>query len=347
MNHRVHRLVGIEPDNFLGFIALLGLLRCLEEARSEWSPRVSWSVDDLPIRPLLHVRATVGDEEIAAAAADGLRHLAVAHEFSGREKLELSIDEARDVLTTARSRGGYRARLCASLVSDKALVTHDAKKGSANIVVGTPLCLTAGAGHQYFLKSLASLPNTPVVSARGRRRGARKTEAEHLLHALFEPWRREEVSESFRWDPVADVRYAYRAGNPSNTRYKQGTQHGANRLAAVGISVLTVFPRRDRMGVVRLFVRGGQGVGRRFTFTWPIWRHAMSLTGIEALLDHPNILRDASTRHTLGVVDVLRTRRISVGERKNFTRATRLEPGPDSGGSRRRGKSRTRVVTRR
>ena len=36
--HTIHRLDGLEPDNLLAFIALLGLLRTLEEARPGWRP---------------------------------------------------------------------------------------------------------------------------------------------------------------------------------------------------------------------------------------------------------------------------------------------------------------------
>ena len=76
MNPRVHRLVGIEPDNLLGFLALLGLLRCLEEARPEWRPRASWSVDEPPTRPMLHLADGSDAREVATGAGDGLGRLA-------------------------------------------------------------------------------------------------------------------------------------------------------------------------------------------------------------------------------------------------------------------------------
>ena len=46
-----HRLDGLEPDNLLAFMALLGLLRTLEEARPGWRPRASWTVAEPPLRP--------------------------------------------------------------------------------------------------------------------------------------------------------------------------------------------------------------------------------------------------------------------------------------------------------
>jgi hypothetical protein len=46
------------------------------------------------------------------------------------------------------------------------------------------------------------------------------------------------------------------AGDPAAPTYKLGTQHGANRLAAVGITALTVVPE-TRWGRIRPSVLGG------------------------------------------------------------------------------------------
>ena len=49
-----HRLDGLlHSDNLLAFLALLGLLRSLEDAAPAWLPRVAWSVDAPPVRPVL------------------------------------------------------------------------------------------------------------------------------------------------------------------------------------------------------------------------------------------------------------------------------------------------------
>ena len=46
------RLEGLEPDNLLAFLALLGLLRALEASRPTWQPRAAWDVDNPPLRPI-------------------------------------------------------------------------------------------------------------------------------------------------------------------------------------------------------------------------------------------------------------------------------------------------------
>ena len=141
-----------------------------------------------------------------------------------------------------------------------------------------------------------------------------------LTEALFVSWARPDAMPSFRWDPHEDVRYALRAADPTTLSTKETTQHGANRLAAVGLTALTVVPER-RAGKARLgILGGGRDPDGAFTFTWPLWRDPISLVTIRALLGHPG-LDYPTTRAELGIVDRLRTRRVSFGRYMNFTRA--------------------------
>ena len=315
-----HRLDGLEPDNLLSFMALLGLLRTLEEARPGWRPRVSWTVDEPPLRPSLHVAEEVAGNAIVEAAAEGLAALARRHDFEGLSDLTLLPDEAERRLRKAAGSDRYTADLWAALVSNAA-ITRDGKK-----VDPTPLCLMFGQGHQHFLSRLASVPQRTVPPKRGAGRNKSEiSETKCLREALFVPWKRLDATDSFRWDPHEDVRYALRARDPTDSKTKEATQHGANRLAAVGLSVLTVVPRY-RAGKVRLALLGGgrepDGVD---TLNWPIWREPIGLAGIRALLDHPYLDRP-ETRAALGVVERRRARRIVFGKYMNFTRAeARLE----------------------
>lgn len=56
---RCHRLDGLEPDNLLAVLALLGLLRAIEAddrtAAAPLRPRAAWDLDEPPLRPVLHV----------------------------------------------------------------------------------------------------------------------------------------------------------------------------------------------------------------------------------------------------------------------------------------------------
>jgi len=311
-----HRLDGLEPDNLLAFLALLGLLRALEEVHAGWRPRVRWTADEPPVRPVLNLSRAMTKETIAAAVCAGLTELVLRHDFKPFKDLKLSPEDATERLCAAAHADRYTADLWAALVSDAAV----RERNRATEVEPTPLCLLFGQGHQHFLERLSSVPQEatpPVRRANGKKSAI--TEVECLSEALFAPWTRPDATHSFRWDPHEDVRYALRATDPTDSKTKEKTQHGANRLAAVGLSVLTVVPR-SRGGVGRLDVLGGSRDVDGISFTWPIWRESIGLATIRSLLGHQG-LDDATTRAALGILERRRARRISSGKFMNFTRA--------------------------
>lgn len=318
-----HLLTGLEPDNLLAFLALLGLLRALEEARPACLPRVAWTVDTPPVRPMLYLVELLTKNDILNNLRTGLKGLAHRHDFGQHEDLSLTADEARERLGSAATADRYTADLWASLICD---ATVDVKKGIAE---PTPLCLLFGQGGMHFLSRLASvarLAMPPPRKTRGktRERGTRVSETACLDEALFQTWERLDGTESFRWDPHEDVRYATRARNPTDRQTKEKTQHGANRLATIGLSALTAVPHRDHAGRAQLSCLCSPYTGRGRSFTWPIWRHPISLAAIRALLGHPR-LDDSEVRRALGVVERRRALRIREGRYFNVTKAAQLE----------------------
>jgi hypothetical protein len=204
-------------------------------------------------------------------------------------------------------------RACADLFA--ALICNLAAKDGR--IEPTPLCLLFGQGHQHFLDRLAIVPRTEAPPARGRgRKAVWLTAAETIQETLFEPWTRQDPTPGFRWDPAEDIRYALRAGDPSGE--KSTTQHGANRLAALGFPVFTV-ASVQRGNRVILQILAGSTTGD-FTLAWPIWRQPASLTAIRALLSHPDLTGCGTALAHLGVVQVRRARRIDNGRFMNFTR---------------------------
>ncbi len=259
-----HRLEGLEPDNLLAILALLGLLRALETARPAWRPRVRWSLDEPPLRPVLVLREKTEPATVAEAVAGGAAALAEAHQFD-RKLLQFTRDEAREFLQLSRENPG-RAELWAALISDGAV---DETKG---LVRKTPLNFLDVA-QVAFLKTLASVCDPACAPKRGIPRS--------IEDACFRAWARKDKTLSFRWDPVEDSRYAYRANAPTDE--KQPVEHGANVLASLGLQSMVATPM-SAPGGGRLNVRG---VSTRdgVEFWWPIWRPAASLATIEALLD--------------------------------------------------------------
>lgn len=309
-----HRLAGLEPDNLLAFLALLGMLRTLDHSRLEWRARVGWTVDTPPVRPVLTVVAPATEDEILATVAEGLKDLARRHDFGQIKDLKLSRKEATDRLRNVVAGDRYTSDLWAALISDAAV----RDKNKVQEAEPTPLCLLFGQGHMHFMSRLASVPQESAPPGRGSGKKITIRETDCLREALFMPWTRPDATFSFRWDPHEDVRYALRATDPTDSKTKETTQHGANRLAAVGLSMLTVVPRL-RAGTAQLGVVGGERSGG-FAFTWPIWRDPISLATIRSLLGHTGLDKPA-TRDALGVVELRRARRISVGKFMNFTRA--------------------------
>jgi hypothetical protein len=325
------RLEGLESHNLLAFLALLGLLRSLEAARPAWRVRAAWQVGSPPLRPVLILAKAEDAETICEAAAEGATMLANDYNFPQNEEdgaepqtdLNYEAEKARRLLDkVTKGRGPRCAELWSALMCDAA--EKDGK------IEATPLCLLFGQGHQHFLDRLATVPRTEAPPPRGRgKKAVTLTAAQTLYEALFEPWTRQDPTPAFRWDPAEDVRYALRADDPSGQ--KSTTQHGANRLAALGFAVLTATP--VQRGVrVRLQVVGGSFERDGFVFCWPIWKDPTSLAGIKALLSHPDLRSGASALTHLGVLQVLSTRRIGVGKFMNFTRAEPVDviPAPAS-----------------
>jgi hypothetical protein len=316
---KCHRLDGLEPDNLLAFLALLGLLRTLEIADPALHPRAAWDIDWPPLRPRLFLPREVTAAQISEIAADGIEIIALDYELNDRKDLNYSRKECRELLTGeakaafADRRG--RIDLLAGLMSDAAI-----KDDKTEPVDPTPLCLLFGQGHQHFLERLGTMPRQAAPPPRGKGKSAVTLSAsECLAEALFQSWGRDDPTFSFRWDPAEDVRYSLMAGDPTDAAYKARTQHGANRLAAVGLAVLTVIPEM-RAGRVRPAIVGGMSGADGFSFAFPIWRDAATLTAVRALLCHPNLREPDGLKH-LGVDHVVVAQRISVGKFMNFARA--------------------------
>jgi hypothetical protein len=123
---------------------------------------------------------------------------------------------------------------------------------------------------------------------------------------------------SFRWDPEEDVRYALLAGDPTDSSSQLGTQHGANRLAAIGLGAISLAPQ-VRAGRVRPAIAGGVSGPDGFSFNWPVWRGPASLAAIRALLVHPDLAEPGALAY-LDIDHVLVARRFSVGKFMNFSR---------------------------
>src|SRR5438045_7900123 len=82
----VLELLGLEADNLLAFLSLLGLLRALETARPSWLPRASWKGPPWTAR--LHLAEAVDERAVAKAAAHGVELLSARFKVGGRKNVD-------------------------------------------------------------------------------------------------------------------------------------------------------------------------------------------------------------------------------------------------------------------
>ena len=122
-----YRFDGLEPDNLLAFLALLGLLRTLKEAGEHADARVSWSVDYPLVRPVVHLVHSETQIRLVDPIARGLNTIAAEIRFGSRKDLSVTPAEGTALLRQARgSEGGVT---WSALVSDAAISRDGSKLG--------------------------------------------------------------------------------------------------------------------------------------------------------------------------------------------------------------------------
>ncbi len=291
-------LAGIEADNLLGFLAVLGLLRSLDTERPEWQARISWRT--APMSARLHLASSASEMDIAEAADGGATKLGKDVSFDESD-LKFTRENFRSRAEAACDRP-TRSGVLAALGSDGALKRFGADAG--NEIEPTPLCFILGQGHQHFLERLQSY-------SAGNACGP-----ESIRKALFCEWRYDDKGKNFRWDPIEDRRYAYQSGDPSEQKNKIGSVPGANRLAAIGFPSLTSVPTSRGLATI-----GTTGRPREIDICWPLTWLPVSLSGLTALLAHPALTNASEALEPLGVAAIARARRIQVGKYFSIERA--------------------------
>jgi hypothetical protein len=209
------RLEGLEPDNLLAFLALLGLLRALDTCRPDWHSRAGWDLNQPPLRPILTIVEPASEQAICDFAAAGIAQLAAVNNFETAGDLRFDRSVGRKLLCRAASEQSgaearYFADLCAALISDAALDQEQTK------VEPTPLAYPSVATSN-FLKNFIALckAELPEKEKRGRDPTYPKGAAGCVAQALFERWQRRDRPVGLRWDPDEAKRHAYQWRAPT------------------------------------------------------------------------------------------------------------------------------------
>jgi len=313
-------LRGIESDNLLAILSLVGLARLLECSHPEWGTQISWSGP--PWFPRLHIDANISQETLLRAIPESFQLVAPSFAFDAQNIKEITAEDYRVYEETTRkdansAEAKLRFELLAALGTNSRL-----PKNLLTPLEPSPLCAIHGQGHQDFLRYLREIAAFCTDPANAQ------TVTDDLRAMLFSPWnyeRAKTISDvcrySFRWDPRDDRRHAYQFYDPTDAREGTWIVRGTAYLAIVGFSQFPTVPR-GRGGNTLGFSRG---VGGARTLSWPIWRGSVSLRVLRRLLAHQLLDTNSKVKRgdldRLGIIEVMRIERINNGKFLNFTRA--------------------------
>ena len=293
-------LGGLDGSNPLGFLAAVGVLRSVAavDAAREW--RMNWAVHNNGWFPFLSSNMRVTQSELVELMFNELRRESTP-EFDFAKDLNVTREEFRRIAREAQSSASLQERRYADFVASfgcELFVTVDGKQ-----IQDTALRTMSGAGHQHFLGTMKELVS--------------KTEPADLHRSLFTTWDYTDEKLGLRWDPGEDRRYALRWKNPSDDGTK--TIRGANRLAIEGLPLFPTIPTNGAVETTGFSTRN-----RTAQFTWPIWTRPIGVDVARSLLAAAEIQMrelDWSKLRAMGVAEVYRSQRITVGKFRNFAQA--------------------------
>lgn len=331
-----HRLEGLEPDNLLAFLALLGLLRSLELSRPNLKPRVYWNFEGSPLRPVLTTSEATTREAICSSALEGLNifHQALRpfrYQLKDNEKggsklvKRTGLPDKEECLRSWSKHCANAVQRC-TLVSSQYLIWRlrcDLMASFASVAHGnkgseveqTPLKLPSG--QMAFIGAMYDL--------------AKECQVDDICHALFEKWDYSYKGNSLRLSPDEAQRYAYRASNPS----PEGayTEKAASALSGLG---MLSFPMSEGTKCWKMV--GYSGTRREGRISWSLWDavsidksflRGSSLCAIEAMLRSVPSGRGESRAFFGSEAMIATARRFvldpSKGDYGNISRA-RIEP---------------------
>lgn len=304
---RTLRLPGLDGSNPLAFLAALGTLRLLES--EDLGVRMGWHQAYGAWTPLLTPPAPLGEPELIDRLVDRLHTAADDPALSRWDDLSVEPAQFREFVLEAAESASAGDREWSDFAAAFGSEASSGSAGRSATIQDTAFRTMSGAGHQHFLRTM--------------RHVLAEVTPDQVQKALFAPWAYDDPLEksTLRWDPLDDVRYALRWRNPSGDpeRKKRGAMLGANALA---VQALPLFPTAVVGG--HLATTGFSRIDRQTAWTWPIWEPKIPLSVVRTLLALAELQAREPPRKQLlprGVVEVYRSRRITVGKYRNFTPA--------------------------
>lgn len=148
------------------------------------------------------------------------------------------------------------------------------------------------------------------------------TTASDIQTVIADIWMYQDKQCALRWDPAEDRGYALQWGNPSDDGAL--SVRGGNCLALVAMTTLPTIPTKGRAETTGF----GLKEPKLSSFTWPVWRHPVSLDVAASLLGMSDLQRTQPPRAALecrGIAAVYRCDRVMTSTYyANFTPARRV-----------------------
>ena len=300
------RLDGLDGTNPLGFLAALGLFRVVTQSATPTVVRISWvahggtwvpllSGIELTRESLLDLLADRFDDETVHPATELFSKLGV-QDYKTRR---------------AAIRGEMQGTCCGEMnVADWIAAI------ASDVVAADAINQLQTVRRDYFSGNIRSILD--------------RTQRSHLDRAIFRPWDYADAldNQSLHLDPTEDRRHAHQWDKPSGdpNRKSQGGMLGANRLAIEAIPLFVSVPVGETLRT--LGFSGNRSYDTRWT--WPIWKHPISLDTVKSLLASQELqtlnptAKESVALQSRGIVAAYRTHRILVGKTPNFTPPERI-----------------------
>ncbi len=300
------QLTRLRGDNPLGFLAALGALQTLDDAKIEaflfWDGFTPW------------LKVKVQDEAIMQKniCRDFLTktlYKTLKRKRKGKNTLDpITVVKDNSVNFTNDKLYKYAKEAASKVLNGNNrpvdLLASFCVKGPKETVEKSNWILTTGQGHQSFFKIERNIIE-------------KITEA-NIKSALFGPPNEKDKGRliSFRWDPEEDRRYALIESDPSDKETL--TVLGANALAFEALRSFPAFViQGKKLGMVAWNKTGD-------TVRWPLWKYPIEIEVVKSLLRIPEIWevpdRSESKEKLLkmGVFAVVESKRINVDRYRNM-----------------------------
>jgi hypothetical protein len=288
-----HRLDGLEPDNLLAFLALLGLLRAIGLSYPDWMPRAYWNFEELPLRPVLTIHGTTTKEMICSAAIDGLEIFRQAlrpfrWQYSKKDK-----PQKRTALVDSQRRQRSLANRCVKAVQgcEQNIQRRSVWRLRCDLIACSGGMITRKG--TVFESTPLKLPSARMSFIGSMYDLAEACEPSDIYKCLFDTWKYSYKGNSLRLSPDEAQRYAYRASDPEDEGAY--TEKGASGLSGLG---MLSFPISE--GQKHWTMPAYTGSRRAGQLSWPIWSanggKGSSLCAIEAMLQSLPVAGHDSTK---------------------------------------------------